>query len=102
MADYNFQTYHRGRKNTNRLDNDIWFHNPYLPDVLLNEYYIPFDQTSEGTFKTLGVTLSALNHYNDASYQMKGREILYRAIKVLILRKRLLASWIEGGNNIFF
>eukprot|EP00842_Homolaphlyctis_polyrhiza_P006956 jgi/Hompol1/84/HPOL_002445-RA len=98
MLDSSFQLPARVRRLIGGLDSNVWLHNPYMPDALLNEYYVPYDQTSEGTYKSLGITLTAPTCFNDASFQKNGREILYRAIKVLVLRSRLLRVWIESEN----
>ncbi|KAH6596262.1 hypothetical protein BASA50_005306 [Batrachochytrium salamandrivorans] len=98
MADMRFQLPARIRRMIGGFDSNVWLQNPYLPDALLNEFYVPYDQTDEGTYKSLGIQLCALSFYTDASFQPDGREILYRMYKVLILRSRLWRVWIESEN----
>nr|KAJ3423215.1 Aminoacyl tRNA synthase complex-interacting multifunctional protein 1 [Polyrhizophydium stewartii] len=98
MADNKFQLSQRTRRQIGGLDSNLWLQNPYLPDALLSEYYVPYDQTDEGTYKSLGVQLSAQSFFNDASFQANGREILFRGLKVVVLRSRLLRTWIESEN----
>jgi hypothetical protein len=80
------------------LESDIHFGNPYLPDAILKELYVPFDQTADGNFKSLEISLDSRNYFNDPSFKDDGLEILYRLLKVLILDFRLTNSWIEGEN----
>lgn len=44
MSDQNFSTA-TPRKNQQSLDNDLWFENPLIPDIILKEYYSPPDGT---------------------------------------------------------
>ncbi|XJO74599.1 hypothetical protein BDV3_005400 [Batrachochytrium dendrobatidis] len=98
MSSLKFQPPSRNSRVTSGLDSNGLIYNPYLPDMLLSEHYVPYDQSNEGTYKSLGVQLSASTCFTDASFQSNGREIMYRLYKVLILRSRLWKVWIESEN----
>jgi hypothetical protein len=80
------------------LEPDFHLFNPYTPDAILKEVYVPFDQASDGNFKSLEVNLELRHVYNDPSFNSDGIEILYRLLKVLVLDFRINNSWLEGEN----
>ncbi|KAJ3000741.1 hypothetical protein HDV02_003543 [Globomyces sp. JEL0801] len=81
------------------LESDSFFTNPYLPDAILKELYLPFDQTDEGNFKSLEIHLEATNAFNDPSFTQDGVEILYRLLKALTLDIQIDAAWMDTENN---
>jgi hypothetical protein len=77
------------------LEPDIYFQNPYIPDALLKELYVPFDQTDDGNHKSLEVLFEPINFYNDPSFQVDGIEILYRLLRVIMLSQRITVDWLD-------
>ena len=80
-------------KNTTFLQPDVHFLNPYLPDAILKNVYIPFDQTDDNNYKSLGVKLEPMHYFNDPSFENDGIESLYRLLKVLILDQKITKTW---------
>ncbi|KAJ3322787.1 hypothetical protein HDV06_002648 [Boothiomyces sp. JEL0866] len=80
------------------LEPEDLFANPYLPDAILKELYVPFDQSDEGTFKSLEIHLEPSTFYNDPSFQTDGIEILYRLLKALTLTMKINSNWLESEN----
>ncbi len=80
------------------LEPDIYLSNPYLPDAILKELYVPFDQTNDGNFKSLEVRLEHRNYFNDPSFTDDGLEILFRFLKLLVLDSKITSTWIESEN----
>jgi hypothetical protein len=81
------------------LQNDRIMENPYLPDYVLSEYYVPYDQTEEGNFKSLGVSLEPMQYFNDPSFTKVGIGILNQLLKYWVLENRLYFAWIETGTQ---
>lgn len=80
------------------LEATSYFLNPYLPDAILKDIYVPFDQTSEGNFKSLEINLEERNVFNDPSFLSDGLEILYRFLQVISLENRISNNWMECEN----
>ncbi|KAJ3307179.1 hypothetical protein HDV03_002690 [Kappamyces sp. JEL0829] len=81
------------------LESDVYLtQNPYVPDSVLKEVYVPFDQTAEGNFKSLEINLEPRNVFNDPSFTVEGNEILYRLLKAIVLDYRINNSWHDGEN----
>lgn len=87
----------RQTKMIGSLHNDSLLSNPYIVDALLNMYYVPYDQTNEGTFKSLGVAIDAMNCFTDPGNKAKGRDVLLKLLKLLLMKERLYFTWAEGG-----
>ncbi|KAJ3269943.1 hypothetical protein HDV01_000789 [Terramyces sp. JEL0728] len=81
------------------LEPEDLFSNPYLPDAILKELYVPFDQSDEGNYKSLEIHLEPNSFYNDPSFQTDGLEILYRLLKVITLGNKINSAWIDSENH---
>ena len=92
---YNFKPPDRVQNLIGNIDSDPVLYNPFLPDMILDTFYVPYDQAEEGTYKSLGVQLYKPTCFDDPSFQLLGCEIIQRALKVLILRQRLVNVWFE-------
>jgi hypothetical protein len=86
-------------KKSTFLQPGVHFSNPYLPDTVLKELYIPFDQTNEGNYKSLGVNLEMSHYFNDPSFSNDGMEILYRLLRVILLDSRISKAWWQSGRR---
>ncbi|KAJ3327154.1 hypothetical protein HDU76_012304 [Blyttiomyces sp. JEL0837] len=95
MVETDFSPPTRGRRLIGGLDSDVWLENPLLPDLILSERYIPYDLPNEGNARTIPNTISPYNMYTDPPFKPFARDILSRLLKTVVLRYRLLYSWIE-------
>ena len=100
LSEHNFSPQGRGRRLVGGLDSDTWLENPLLPDLILSEKYVPYEQPTEGNSRSLGNNIAPFTMYTDPPFKPKARDILSKLLKMIILRNRLYFSWIETG--IFF
>ena len=98
MANNSFLPPYRLLKSPGSLYNDALLENPYLIDAILSLHYVPFDQTEEGNFKSLGVVLEPQTFFTDESYKFKALDLLLKSTRMLLLKNRLHLTWIEGEN----
>lgn len=92
-----FQPIVRLKKFPDSLYNETILENPYVIDYVLNTYYTPFGQTQENNFQSLSVVMERMTCFSDESYTVIGKEILYKLLKVLLLKQRIYLTWVEGG-----
>lgn len=93
MEAQRFQTF--GEKSPNvSLDDDMWFENPLLADVLLDEHYRP---SNPGDGKIISGGFAPYTCFNDPAFQNVGCELLCQMLKLFVGRKRLFLTWAEEG-----
>ncbi|KAJ3088326.1 hypothetical protein HK102_009028 [Quaeritorhiza haematococci] len=86
------------RHTSTTLDSEFWFENPLITDIILDEYYIPYDQSDRGNARALNVQVAPYTMFSDPSFQPKGRDIMVQLLKAILLRNRLLLTWVESEN----
>ncbi|KAJ3415446.1 hypothetical protein HDV05_004888 [Chytridiales sp. JEL 0842] len=95
LEDYDFKPPLKGRRMVGGLDSDLWLENPLLPDLVLSEKYVPYELSDDGNSRSLGNSVAQHNMFTDPPFKPKGRDVLCRLLKTLLLRNRLLYSWFE-------
>ncbi|KAJ3056732.1 hypothetical protein HK097_004593 [Rhizophlyctis rosea] len=95
LAQQNFRPPVKSRRVVGRLDCDVWIENPLLPDIVLAEQYVPLGQRDAGTAKSLNVPIAMWTPLTDPTYATKGKEVIQRILKTVVLKDRLMFSWVE-------
>ncbi|KAJ3291858.1 hypothetical protein HK104_005749 [Borealophlyctis nickersoniae] len=95
LSSHAFRPPARARRLVGPLDSDVWLENPLLPDIILAERYVPFEQENAGTARSLGVAITSWTPFTHPEFASKAREMLHRIMRTVLLRDRLLFSWIE-------
>jgi hypothetical protein len=97
MSEQNFVTNKKPKKVKQCLDNDLWFENPLLPDIILAEHYNADEiLRSEDAQRQVQSSLSAYHIFNDPGYQKTACRLLTRLMKLMTLRKRIHLTWIDS------
>lgn len=94
MAQQHFQA-HKHKKQDTNFDNDVWFENTLLPDVVLSDVYEKEKKENMDTLRQAKGVISQFHIYNDPAFQENGSKLLIRLLKLIVLRKRIYLSWIE-------
>ena len=61
---------------------------------------MPLGQRDAGAARTLNVPIAMWTPLTDPTYATKGKEIIHKILKMVVLRDRLMFCWVETGGFV--